>query len=284
MTEKSKPKELALYTATLVSSQRITPESSRDDVKHLTFRTTDLSFSCSTGQSIRVMAPGEHGNRFHPRLYSIAGPEKKNPDNTEFALCVRRHMYVDDFNGQEYKGVASNYLCDLKPGDSIQFAGPFGLAFPLPEKKTADIIMVGMGTGIAPFRALVRYIYENLGGWEGDIRLFYGAKTGLEMLYMNNENSDLAHYYDEATFKAFRAVSPKPHFDAPIELDKALQHNATEVWTMLKKPDTHLMISGPTAMLSLVEKTLSGIAGSEDAWKQQKNDLVRSGRWSQVLY
>ena len=52
------------------------------------------------------------------------------------------------------------------------------------------------------------------------MRLFYGAQSGLEMLYMNDKQNDFVNYYDEDTFKAFAAVSPRPHMDDPIPLDE----------------------------------------------------------------
>ena len=77
---------------------------------------------------VRVMAPGQFGNRSHARLYSIMDLERRK-DGTEFAICVRRCSYIDDFNGEEYKGVASNYLCDLRPDEGIDFACPVGYPF-----------------------------------------------------------------------------------------------------------------------------------------------------------
>ena len=44
-----------------------------------------------------------------------------------------------------------------------------------------------MGTGIAPFRAFVKHLYRDIGDWRGQVRLFYGARSGLELLYMNDE-------------------------------------------------------------------------------------------------
>lgn len=272
-----------LYPATLIQSVRITPASSPEEVCNLTFRTNDLAFEAKTGQCIRVMAPGEYGNRHHVRLYSIAGLNQAE-DVTEFTLCVRRCFYVDDFSGEEYKGVASNFLCDLKPGDRIEFSGPFGQPFEIPGNKNADLLMIGMGTGIAPFRALVRDIYEKIGSWQGKVRLYYGARSGLEMLYMNDENKDLANYFDQKTFKAFQAVSPRPAFEVPVALDKALEANAAEVWSMLQKPETRVFVAGAEAMLESVEKALSGIAGSQAAWQQKKSELVNGGRWNEVLY
>ncbi len=236
------------------------------------------------GQCVRIMAPGQYGNKYHPRLYLVADAVDQRDGGAEFALCVKRHNYIDDFNGERYPGIASNYLCDLKLGDSVEFAGPVGYPFALPESRKAGIIMIGMGTGIAPFRALIRTIYEKFGSWEGKVRLFYGAKTGLDMLYMNDENKDLSQYVYQPTFKAFQAISPRPAFDVPVDLDKAIEQNAAEVWEMLQSPATHLYLAGVDDMFTRVEKALAGIAGAADQWQEIQAKMKADGRWHEVLY
>ncbi|MDI6747515.1 MAG: hypothetical protein QMD17_10245 [Rhodocyclaceae bacterium] len=273
-----------LYTATLVRSQRITPADSPEEVRHMVLRREGNTFDGKMGQCIRIMAPGQYGNKYHPRLYLIAEPGSESNDGTEFAICVKRHNYIDDFNGERYPGIASNYLCDLPVGATVEFAGPVGYPFTMPESRQAGIIMIGMGTGIAPFRVLIRTIYEQYGSWEGKVRLFYGAKSGLEMLYMNDANKDLAQYVYQPTFKAFQAISPRPALDAPVELDKALEQNAAEVWEMVQRADTHVYVAGVNDMLPRVEKALAGIAGSVAAWSQVKKSLQDSGRWQEVLF
>ncbi len=271
------------YSAVLAESRRITPPGSREEVRHLVFRTGDLSFAPVLGNLIRVMAPGQFGNRSHARLYSLMDLERRGAA-TEFSICVRRCSYIDDFNGEEYKGVASNYLCDLRPDAVLEFSGPVGYPFVIPEDKTADILMLGMGTGIAPFRTLIRQIYEKIGGWKGRVRLFYGARSPLEMLYMNEENSDLANYFDQPTFKAFQAVSPRPAFDAPVALDQALEQNAAEVWEMLQRPGTRVFVAGTENLLNVVEQSMIRLAGSGRNWLSVQSALKASGRWSEVLY
>jgi ferredoxin--NADP+ reductase len=273
-----------LSTATLISSTRITPASSREDVQHLVFRTNDVDLDCELGQCLHVVAPGQYGNKYHHRLYSVADINRDNPDSTDFALCVRRCSYIDEVSGEEIPGVASNYLCDLKPGDTIEFSGSTGYPFAVPANTDADIVMIGMGTGIAPFRGLIQHIYQKYGSWKGKIRLYYGARTGLDMLYMNDENNDLANYYDQQTFKAFQAVSPKPHFNAPAELDKAIEQNSAEMWDMLQRPDTRVYLAGAEVMLAMVDKAMDRVAGSAQAWNEIKARLVTEGRWSEVLY
>ena len=270
-----------IHTATLTASRRITPEAATE-VRHLVFRAGG-DFKGDVGSCIRVLAPGQFGAGSHARLYSIMDLEKRK-DATEFAICVRRCSYIDEFNGEEYKGVASNYLCDLRPDDAIVFAGPVGYPFVIPEDKTSDILLLGMGTGIAPFRTLIRQIYEKIGGWKGQVRLFYGARSPLEMLYMNDENSDLANYFDQPTFRAFQAISPRPALDAPVALGAALEQNATEVWNMLQRENTRVFVAGTANLLPAIEQAMIALAGSGANWLRVENTLKSSGRWSEVLY
>jgi len=104
------------------------------------------------------------------------------------------------------------------------------------------------------------------------------------MLYMNEENADLALYYDQPTFQAFRAVSPKPHFGAPPALDRELLDHAAEVWTMLQDERTHLFIAGPQALLGQVDTALTQVAGSPERWTALRAQLTGAGRWHEVLY
>lgn len=272
-----------IRTATLVGSHRITPDST-DEVRHLIFRAPDPEFSATVGSCIRVLAPGQFGTRHHARIYSIMDVESSGGGTHEFAICVRRCHYVDDFSGERYPGVASNFLCDRKAGESIDFIGPVSYPFVIPDDKTSPLLMIGMGTGIAPFRGLVRQIYEKLGGWEGRVRLFFGARNGLEMLYLNDENRDLSLYFDQPTFRAFLAVSPRPALDAPVALDQVIEKNAGEVWDMLRSAKTHVFVAGTEEMWPMVDKALVAVAGSADAWYEVRKVLNDEGRWHSVLY
>ena len=105
-----------------------------------------------------MLAPGQYGNKYHSRLYSIAD-YKQTADGDQFELCVRRCFNVDEVSGEEYDGVASNYPRNLKPGNVIEFSGPVGYPFVIPENINANLLMIGMGTGVASFRGLIRMIY-----------------------------------------------------------------------------------------------------------------------------
>jgi ferredoxin--NADP+ reductase len=283
-TDSSTATDTALHSAKLIGSSRITPPDAPEDVRHMIFATDDAGFDARVGQCVRVMAPGQFGNKYHSRLYSLADIDNSDALRTAFSLLVRRCDYIDDFSGERYAGVASNYLCDLPMGSVMTFSGPVGHPFSIPANRRAPLLMVGMGTGIAPFRGLVSRIYDTWGGWEGKVRLFYGARSGLEMLYMNKENADLANYFDQSTFKAFQAISPRPHFDAPPAMEAAIEVHADEVREMLLDPATLVFIAGPQAMLNRVEETFARVIGSTEDWHALHQRLVESNRWNAVLY
>lgn len=274
------------YKASIVKSERITSDET-DEVRHIVLSIADATFHHIEGQSIGVLVPGPHafGNEHHMRLYSIASSRQgEDMSMTEISICVRRCFYIDEVSGERYPGVASNYLCDAKVGDEITIAGPYGRQFLPPRDSSANMLMIGVGTGIAPFRAFMKHIYDERKEWKGKVRLFYGAKTGMDLLYMNDRNNDLANYYTEDTFKAFEALSPRPHVDAPEDVESPLKENAQEVWEMIQDPKTFVYVSGLSRLEDTLDKTLSEMAGSRDAWLDKKRNMVAKGRWSTLFY
>jgi ferredoxin--NADP+ reductase len=273
-------------SARVASTTRITPADSETEIRHIDLAVDDFDFTYRVGQSIGVLVPGPHefSEKQYLRLYSIAGGGRDDDLNPLISLCVKRCYYIDDFNGERYDGKASNYLCDLKPGDQVTLAGPYSLAFTLPEEKDANLLMIGLGTGVAPFRAFVKHIYSELGGWEGQVRLYHGAMKGIELAYMNDQNADLQYYYDEATFKAFQAVSPRPHFDVPADLAGAIAQNAEDVWAMLQDPKTYVYVSGLEQVRKQLDEALVSIVGSAEEYEQQKALMIEEGRWAELLY
>jgi sulfite reductase alpha subunit-like flavoprotein len=272
-----------IHKAQLLSSTRITPDSSREEVRQLVFRTNDTDIDGRPGSCVHILAPGQYGNRYHTRLYTLASHDSSTA-GTVFELCVRRCFFIDAVSGEEYGGVASNYLCDLKPQSIVEFSGPVVYPFEIPQNPNTNLLMICMGTGIAPFKSLIRTIYEKHGSWQGKVRLFHGANSGLEMLYMNDANSDLSSYVDQPTFKAFQAVSPRPIFNEPVAMDKALEQNAAEVWEIVNSPDSRIYLAGVTTMLASIDKTMSRVAGSPEAWMEKRRELVVANRWVEVLY
>merc|ERR1711976_502747 len=107
------------------------------------------------------------------RLYSIASSAVGDNENSKtVTLCVKRVVELDGkFANREvgedkpdkagtafpenkvYRGVCSNYICDLNEGDDVMITGPVGTEMLLPQDPEANIIMLATGTGIAPMRS-----------------------------------------------------------------------------------------------------------------------------------
>jgi len=275
------------FEAAVVSSERITPAESDEEVRELVLDVNRPDFSFQVGQSIGVIAPGagEMGQRHHFRLYSVADLPERGPDGRpRIKICVRRCFYVDDYSGERYKGIASNYLCDLRPGARLTIAGPFGLAFEVPEELDANLILIGTGTGIAPFRAFVKHIYTNVPEWRGRIWLFYGARSGLELLYMNDERNDFALYYDGQTFEAFQALSRRPGWGEPIDWGSTIVERGEELWDMLSDAKTYVYVAGLEAMRDELDAVFANLAGSEAKWERRKAELLAGRRWVELIY
>ena len=273
------------YLATVKKTERLTPANT-EEVREILLEVKEPGFDCQVDQSFGVMVKtnGEFGNKFHHRLYSVADLPAKENGKTLITMLVKRCSFVDDFSGEKYDGVASNYLCDRKVGDEITITGPFDLPFSVPENKNANLILIGMGTGIAPFRAFIKHIYKNVKDWKGKIRLFYGARSGLELLYLNDKDGDLTNYYDQETFKAFHALSPRPHWSDPIALDAAIEERAEEILEMLSLVNTYVYVAGYEQVREQLDKAFANILGSRIKWETRKAELIVGDKWAEVIY
>lgn len=103
------------------------------------------------------------------RLYSIASSNSANPDEVHLTIGALRY----GAHGRERKGVCSILCADrIKPGDSLPVYIQHNQNFKLPNNPDTPIIMVGPGTGIAPFRSFIQEREEL--GVEGKSWLFFG--------------------------------------------------------------------------------------------------------------
>jgi ferredoxin--NADP+ reductase len=274
------------FDAVVHATERITPEHASDEVRELALDIERPGFSYHAGQSVGVLAPPDpaFGHQHHLRLYSIADIPEGDEHRSRIKICVRRCNYIDGYSGETYKGVASNYLCDLAVGDHLTLCGPFGIPFAVPAAHDANLVLIGSGTGIAPFRALIKHIYHNVADWTGQIRLFYGAMSGLELLYMNEERNDLALYCDRDTFEAIQALSPRPHFDDPIAWGRAFGARGEELTRMLEDANTYVYIAGLEDIRDELHRVLAKVIGSDEAWRERHAQLVADGRWVELLY
>lgn len=119
-----------------------------------------------------------------PRLYSIASSYKANPEEVHLTIgAVRYHAH-----GRERKGVCSTFVAErLKQGDHVRVFIQENENFRLPENPSTPIIMIGPGTGVAPFRAFLQEREET--GATGKSWLFFGDQHFMtDFLYQTEWN------------------------------------------------------------------------------------------------
>jgi sulfite reductase (NADPH) flavoprotein alpha-component len=121
-----------------------------------------------------------------PRLYSIASSPKVDPER--MALCVDAVRY--SLNGRARLGVASTFLGDrINPGDRIKVYVQKAHAFGLPADPSVPVIMIGPGTGIAPFRA---FLHERMATKApGRSWLFFGHQRSNHDFFYEDELSGM---------------------------------------------------------------------------------------------
>jgi len=138
-----------------------------------------------------------------PRLYSIASSPLAHPDEVHLTVAAVRY----NSHGRSRKGIASTYLADLvKKGDHVPVFIQTNKNFRLPADGGTPIIMIGPGTGVAPFRAFVehraalgakgknwlffgdqRYTYDFLYQLEWQDHLKSGALTRLDVAFSRDQ-------------------------------------------------------------------------------------------------
>ena len=188
------------------------------------------------GQSIGVIAPGPDKKGETPariRLYSIASSAVgDNQDSKTVSLCVKRVVEVDGQHANRekgedkpdkagtaypdnkvYRGVCSNHICDMSPGDDVMITGPTGAEMLLPEDPDANIIMLATGTGIAPMRSYCRLLFHDDAGassdgarkFKGTAWLFMGVPYSKSLLYDDEHQAYKKSFPDQ--FRYDYAVS-----------------------------------------------------------------------------
>ena len=275
------------FTATVIQTDRITPDTSPEEVREIVLDVSGGDFAVEVGQNIGVLAPrkNDFGKGHHFRLYSVAGlPEKQTNGHIRLPICVRRCDFIDEYNGERYQGIASNYLCDLKPGDTLTLTGPYGLAFEVPKNPEASLILIGAGTGIAPFRAFIKHLYQNAPEFKGRVRLFHGGRTGLDLLYMNEERNDFALYMDKDTFEAVTALCQRPHWSSAVDWHSALTSRGEEIWNMLLEPSTQVYVAGLASICDELDVVFANVAGSKEKWMRRKAELIAGKRWIELIF
>ncbi|MEI6861697.1 MAG: sulfite reductase subunit alpha [Verrucomicrobiota bacterium] len=176
----------------------------------------------------RVLTPQEfvdHLRKLMPRLYSIASSPKVFPDEIHLTVAVVRY----ETNGRSRVGVATTFLADrAQPGVTPVPVFVSHSHFGVPEDGARDIIMVGPGTGIAPFRAFVQE--RTAAGATGRNWLFFGdQKHATDFLYEDEWRRWLA----EGRLARLDTAFSRDQI-MKVYVQDRMRENAAELWAWLK--------------------------------------------------
>jgi benzoyl-CoA 2,3-dioxygenase component A len=262
-------------TATVAGNFRVTELGTESDTHHIVLDFASLPFPVLEGQSLGILPPGldVNGRAHHARQYSIASPrDGERPGYNNVSLTVKRVLV--DHDGQPVRGIASNYLCDLKKGDTVQVIGPFGTSFLMPNHDGSNLIMVCTGTGSAPMRAMTERRRRQIGkGESGRLMLFFGARTQQELPYFGPLGT-LPRDFIDIEF----AYSRMP--DQPRRyVQDAMRERAADVAQLLRDPNTCLYVCGLKGMESGVLEALRDIAQGQGLdWPGLHEQMKAQGR------
>jgi ferredoxin--NADP+ reductase len=258
-------------TAAVVRSARVTAESDPVEVRRLVLNVADPAAKHHEGQALGVTVAD--GGREVFRLYTIAEvTEVPGDGGVDLAVYVRR-----------CGGPVSAHLCNLATGDTLTLYGPYDYRFRLPMDRRSNLVMIGAGSGVAPFRALVHRAYESRVDWKGKVRIYYGPATGLEILY-NNEPGDVGQYFDRRTFKAIDSLKTRRSIPGSHEPGRGLAENLSELWDLVLDPDTYVYLVGTSANVAALDAAMAQAAGGEDAWTRAKDALAERNHWAELLF
>ena len=231
-----------------------------NEAKHIVLEISGMSYL--EGQSVGVLTPGinEKGKPHAVRLYSIASPGSDIGEANKVALCVKRLIYTDPETQEKKRGIASNYLCDLKAGDKVNLTGPAGRHFLLPveEEIQRPYLFFATGTGIAPFLGMLYRLLAKGRSPQKDIFLFLGVKRQSELIY----NEELAAYaeYDNFHYRFALSREQKNSKGGKLYLHDLIDNSnerKDQIIDTVNDPETLIYICGLKGMETNIYKKLA---------------------------
>ncbi len=236
-----------------------------------------------------------------PRHYSISSSSVVSPRKVSITVAVSDTTTSNC--PERVIGVATNYLTSIKGGShpnglaysrngleqSHVFAAVRKSAFRLPIASNANILMVGAGTGVAPFRGFVqeRARLRSVGKPLGTTRLFFGCRNPSQDLLYADEFSQWAETLGKS-FEMTTAFS-RPDHGRKRYVQDAICDEADAVCKLLIDDNAYFYICGSAAMArdvgSIVAKILMAKMGWDEAQMSEfAHRQKRQKRWLQDVW
>jgi benzoyl-CoA 2,3-dioxygenase component A len=263
--------------ASVVGNFKVNEAGTTNETHHIVIDFGSMPFPVLEGQSVAIVPPGVDatGKPHHARQYSIASPRNgERAGYNNVSLTVKR--VVEDHEGKPVQGVCSNYLCDVKVGDTLQVIGPFGSSFLMPNHPKSSIVMICTGTGSAPMRGMTewRRRLRQTGKFEGGkLMLFFGARTQEELPYFGPLQK-LPKDFIDINFAFSRTPGQPKRY-----VQDAMRERAADLVQLLKDPHTYFYVCGLKSMEEGVVLALHDVAIQAGLdWETLGSTLKKEGR------
>ena len=214
-----------------------------------------------------------------PRLYSVSSSPEAHGDS-EIHITVAKSEFL--INDKKQNGLCSGFLSEFEEDGAVEFYIQEAKHFKLPE-TAKDVIMIGPGTGIAPFRS---FLWErDATGAEGRNWLFFG------------DRSFVSDFLYQSEFQDFLKTGALTNLDLAFSRDTTekvyvqhrLQQKSSEVFQWLEGGASVYVCGAKEPMSKDVEETLLGIIQhegkrNEEEAKNYLEELELSGRYAKDVY
>ncbi|GLB59562.1 assimilatory sulfite reductase (NADPH) flavoprotein subunit [Cytobacillus sp. NCCP-133] len=214
------------------------------------------------------------------RLYSISSSYEANPDEVHLTIGAVRY----DSNGRERKGVCSILCAErLQSGDTLPVFIQNNENFKLPENPDTPIIMVGPGTGVAPFRSFMQEREEN--GAEGKSWMFFGDQHFVtDFLYQTEWQKWLNKGVLSKMDVAFSRDS-----EEKVYVQHRMQENSKELYQWLDEGAAVYICGDEKNMAHDVHNTLIDIIEKEGSMSREQaaaylSDMQKNKRYQRDVY
>ncbi|MGJ8651223.1 MAG: assimilatory sulfite reductase (NADPH) flavoprotein subunit [Opitutaceae bacterium] len=189
-----------------------------------------------------------------PRLYSIASSPKAHPGEVHLTVGVVRY----DAHGRNRKGVCSTYLAErIEEGGKAEIFVTPNKHFKVPANPDAPMIMIGPGTGIAPFRAFVEE--RKAIGAKGKNWLFFGDQHYLTDFLYQMEWQD---YLADGILTKLDVAFSRDQAEKVYVQDR-MRENAKELYTWLQEGASFYVCGDASRMATDVDTALHDIVQAE---------------------
>lgn len=215
-----------------------------------------------------------------PRLYSIASSLKAHPDSVHLTVATVRYTA----HGRERKGVASTFLADRWDGDTT--AGVFLQSqqkhFFLPPDGMTPIIMVGPGTGVAPFRAFLEE--RQAMGHRGRNWLIFGEQRRAQDFFYEDQFTQ----WVKGEFLRLDTAFSRDQAEK-VYVQHRIEQNCKDVWRWLEEGADFFVCGDKTRMATDVDNALHRVIEKEggrtpEQAKEYVEALKKAKRYKRDVY